>query len=460
MDIRDYPTSRRAVLGGLAALGAAPFVLRGAWAFATDVDVIIVGAGAAGIGAAIALKQAGLTARILEADNRIGGRALTDTTTFRGKDGKAVPFDIGCAWIHRFETGDPFADWSRKLHFDTQAHDLGVNRLFYGKTPYSDLMVRFLDEDEDKAKKAFAGAGDVPASSVITDWDKPMDAAATYMGPMDMGVDFDSLSTADFTAMDEYDPNYLVREGYGTLVKTVGSQSGLDIVLNAPVTAIDTGGSGVKVTIGGRHPGALTARAVIVTVSTGVLASGAIRFPAGLPPATQDAIGDVPMGLLAKIPLQIPGISHYLDGVQPYYNLLQENAGLDDIYFLAWPWNSDLMVGFVGGKFGWDLSRKGQAAAIAYAKDKLSNIFGSDIKRRVRRGLLTPWATNPLARGAYSAARPGKHASRAVLAQPVHSRLFFAGEATAPGGMFATCSGAYSAGTQAASRIAALLKAG
>ena len=455
----DYPVaSRRALLGGMAALAASP---RPAAAAGSSVDVVIVGAGAAGIGAAIRLKEAGISYLVVEASNRVGGRALTDTTTFRDKGQPAVPFDIGCAWIHNYNAkyGDPFADWSRKLHFDTQAHDLGVTGLYYGRTPFSHLMVDMVGSDETKIKDAIKKSvedrhEDVAVGTLIKDWERPMGAAATYMGPMDMGVDVDDMSAADFHAMAEYDPNYLVREGYGTLVKMVALQSGLNIALGTPVTEIDARGGGVRVHTGG---GVIDAKAAIVTVSTGVLASGAIKFTQPLPLDVQEAIDDVPMGLLAKIPLQIPGVDHYLKGIRPYDNVLNANDGLDDIYFLAWPWNSDLMVGFVGGKFGWELSRAGPAAAVAYAKEKLGNLFGSAMVKKVARGLLTPWATDPLVRGAYSAARPGKHASRLVLGHPVDEKLYFAGEATAPKGMFATCSGAYMAGTDAAAAIAETL---
>ncbi|HEY4941897.1 MAG TPA: NAD(P)/FAD-dependent oxidoreductase [Rhizomicrobium sp.] len=454
------PATRRALLGSFAALGAGALAFKPSRGGASDVDVVIVGAGASGIGAALELKQAGLSCRILEAADRVGGRALTDNATFRKAAGKPVPFDIGCAWIHRYRDGDPFAEWSRKLHFDTQAHDLEVNRLFYGATPYGDAMVKLEIKDEEILKERMENAPDVAASTIVPNWRPPMDAAATYMGPMDMAVDFDDMSTTDYARMADYEYNYLVREGYGTLVKMVALMGNLDVALATPVTAIDTSGAGVKVTTGGRRPGTINAKAVIVTVSTGVLAAETIKFTPPLPAQTQSAIDDVPMGLLVKIPLQIPGIGHYIDGIRPYDNVLQENPGLDDIYFLAWPWDSDLMVGFVGGKFGWDLSKHGQPAAVDFAKQKLAEIFGSDIKRRVARGLLTPWALNPLTRGAYSAAKPGKFASRAVLGEPIMDRLFLAGEATAPDGMFATCSGAYMAGTDAAAKIAALVKAG
>src|ERR1700742_1198612 len=105
----DLRLSRRGLLAGMAVLAARP-----AWALPTDPDVVVIGAGAAGIGAALRLAKRGLTFVIVEADSRIGGRALTDTTTF------GVPFDIGCAWIHAADR-NPFYELAKKdgyrLHY-------------------------------------------------------------------------------------------------------------------------------------------------------------------------------------------------------------------------------------------------------------------------------------------------------------------------------------------------------
>lgn len=458
----QYSTpSRRALLGGIATVGVASAALHGTRAATTNVDVVIVGAGAAGIGAAIKLKQAGLSYVIVEAANRVGGRAFTDTTTFRGDDGKPVPFDIGCAWIHRNEPNNQMGQWARKLKFEIQRHDLDVNVLYYGRTPYSPAMVELehkAEEDlEGKFKEAVAAGRDVAGSTFLEGTVPPTDAAATYMGPMDMAADFDEMSCADYDAMPDYNPNYLVRAGYGSVVKMIALESDLNITLGTPVTAIDTSGSGVRVTTA---RGTIDAKAAIVTVSTGVLGSGAIRFTQPLPAEVQGAIADVPMGCFLKIPLEIPGVNHWVRGIKPYDNVMMENPGLDDIYFLAWPWNLDLMVGFVGGKFGKQLAKNGQAAAIDFAKQKVGDIFGSDMRKRVRRGLLTPWATNPLTHGSYSAAKPGKFASRAVLRKPVWDKLYFAGEAVAPNGMFATCEGAYNAGQAAVAGITAKVRPG
>src|ERR1700754_291696 len=89
--------SRREIIAGLGATAFTPFASKFSFAqgFPTNPDVAIVGSGPAGLSAARTLAAAGKTFVILEADDRKGGRAHTDTTTFPG-----VPFDRGCAWIH------------------------------------------------------------------------------------------------------------------------------------------------------------------------------------------------------------------------------------------------------------------------------------------------------------------------------------------------------------------------
>lgn len=432
-----------------------------------NVDVVIVGAGAAGIGAGLVLKNAGLSYVIVEADKRIGGRALTDTTSFVNSDGSVIPFDIGCAWIHKYnEKEDPFAKWAKELKFETIEHDLKVKELFYGTVNRRDLLDK-LARDEDfiaeKIHEEAAAGKDIASSSVIHDWSPPMDAAATYMGPMDAAADLEHVSTFDQYYLADYEPNHLVKKGYGTLVQTVANHNQLSAVIGTPVTSIRYGGPHVLVDTAGYNPGTISAKAVIITVSTGVMNSGAIKFTPELPIAHQAAFAEVPMGLLAKIPLLVPDGRHQPSSPMPYENILDEGDGREDIYFLAWPWESDLMVGFVGGDFAWEISKKGEKGekeAIDFATQRLGDMFGSEFSRKVRKekGLLTPWAWNPYALGAYAAAMPGDYKYREIMGRPINDRIFFAGEALAPCGMYGTCSGAYVSGTNVAMKVADSLK--
>jgi monoamine oxidase len=435
--------TRRTMLAGMGALAARP-----SWAGAPvnllpgNPDVVIIGAGAAGIGAARAFQSYGLTCIIVEAADRIGGRALTDTTTF------GVPFDIGCAWIHAADR-NPFFPLAQQANYRLQYHDLALDGLFYEREAGPVEPEHKAEETIHERVAKIAKKRDVPVSAAMKKpITPPFGAAATYMGPMDMAVDFNRLSTADFAQSADLDPNFLVYEGFGSLVAKTGE--GLPVKLSTPALKVGYGGKGVQVET---PSGTIDARAAIVTVSTGVLASGAIRFDPALPVKKAQAIHDVPMGLLAKIPLLIPGDRL---GVKPFENVQVEYPGLDDIYFLAWPFETDLFVGFVGGKFGWELSKAGDAAAIDFAKQRLGQTFGSDAPGKVQKALFTHWANNPLTMGAYSAAAPGHFAAREEIGKPLVERVFFAGEALA-GPMIQTCGGAFSSGETAAFEVARVL---
>jgi len=459
----DGSFTRRTVLGGMAA-GAALFPSIPGWGETSDVDVVIVGAGAAGIGAALALAKRNLTYRIFEGDTRVGGRALTDTQRL------GEPFDIGCAWIHAAKPDNPFVQWADELGFEIAPHDLALNQLYYGQTLYSSLAVEDAEKDEKQIveliERAATGRKDVKVSQLVPDWRKPMDAAALAIGPMDAGVDLDELSTCDRAALADYDPNYLVKDGYGALVKAVADRAGVTTAAKTgtQVTEIRYDGRSVVVTTEGASSGTTRAKAAIVTASVGALRQTPIKFTPSLPAPYMDAIDGLEMGLLAKIPLKIPGIGHYLNGIKPYDNVFDEEPrtgsvpsfAAKDIYFLAWPWNSDLMVGFVGGRFAWDLctAPDAEAQAVAFAKERLADIFGADMPGKVTAALLTPWATSKWTHGAYSAASPGHCRARETLRRPLNDVVFFAGEAVAEKGMYATCSGAYESGMAAARKIA------
>ena len=186
--------------------------------------------------------------------------------------------------------------------------------------------MRNIEADLEKLIKHFGDLKkDIPVSDLINpinpskdwnpikDWCPPVDAVATYTGPMDEAVDLDHLSTLDLYHLAGYEPNHLVTKGYGALVRAIADYNQLSAVTGTPVTKIRHGGPRVLVDTAGKCPGTITARAVIVTVSTGVMNSGAIKFEPPLDPNYQAAFSELPMGLLAKIPLQVPGMVHHAE---------------------------------------------------------------------------------------------------------------------------------------------------
>ncbi len=114
-------------------------------------------------------------------------------------------------------------------------------------------------------------------------------------------------------------------------------------------------------------------------------------------------------------------------------------------YFLTFPFGFDIMIGFVGGSFGWQLSAEGTDAAVDFALGEVVKMVGSKARDHFVRGYLTGWAKNPWTYGAYAAATPGHHSARADLARPIGDRVFFAGEAVATP-YYQLCGGAYLSG--------------
>ena len=241
----------------------------------------------------------------------------------------------------------------------------------------------------------------------------------------------------------------MIKEGFGTLVQRAAE--GIPVRLSTPVSAIDWSGKGVAVET---PAGRIEAKAAIVTVAIGALQSGRIRFTPALPDPVRGGIEGLQMGLLGKIALGFePGARFDLPANQwiTYFTRSNEAA-----YFLAWPFDFDLAIGFCGGEFGWELTRAGEAAAVDFGLGELVKLVGSDARRRFRNGRYTQWGADPEMLGTYAHERPGRHGARNALFPPVGERIWFAGEALA-GAYAMTCGGAAKSGTSVAERVAATL---
>lgn len=433
---------RRTVLAGLTMAGAGPLI---AQPLPKTPDVVIVGAGAAGMAAGHELKKRGLSFVIVEAASRAGGRAWTESQSF------GVPVDHGCSWISNSDD-NPFTDIARDGGFTLVNHtDAGSDLFDLDGNRADDADGAAYDRAWGALIRAVERAGesgrDVAASTVIPDI--PWGASVqSWMGPMDYGVDFDQLSTLSYWNSDESQPSFIVREGLGAVVGTLAD--GLPIALDTPVTAVDWSGDGVAVETA---RGTIRAKACVITVSNGVLNAGTIRFTPALPAWKQEAASNIPMGLLLKVPLLFDGArlglgeNNWVD-----YRIPEDKPG-EACFFVAWPTGHDYVFGNIGGRFAWDLSAEGPDAVIDYALGELVRLVGSDARKHFLKGLATDWAENPLTLGAYGAVRPGTYGARKILARPVGDRVFFAGEAVA-GEVSALVNGAYLSGRATAKAVA------
>ncbi|MCC5974908.1 MAG: FAD-dependent oxidoreductase [Rubellimicrobium sp.] len=434
--------SRRGFMSTLAASAALPAF---AQSLPANPDVVIVGAGAAGMAAARHLMDRGLEVIVLEAADRVGGRAWTEDQLL------GQPFDHGCSWLQG-PRGLPAVERARGLGFTLEDHSSPREVLHVGDRPANSDERRAYDRAWGVITSALENArDDVAAGTLVPPGLDFASEVQTWIGAMDFATDFPELSTADWQSYADYDFDYLVKEGLGRLAASFAD--GLPVSLSTPVTAIDTSGEGVAVETPG---GTIRAKACILTVSTGVLASGAIRFTPALPDWKEEAIGNVPMGLLLKVGLMFDGARFGMSDSQFLSHRITDPVPAPACYFLTFPTGHDYVTGFIGGQFAWDLAKEGEAALIDFALGKFVSMVGSEAQSRLQSSTVTRWDNNPFTMGAYSHARPGHFTARAALERPLHERLFFAGEAMATP-YAALYSGAHLHGEKVASLVGDLL---
>jgi len=411
----------------------------------STVDVAIIGAGAAGLGAANALKNSGLSVIVLEARNRVGGRAHTIQAA------PDVTFDLGCGWLHSANQNS-FVKIAEALNFEINRNLPPWRERAYGKAfPQSerDDFIRALDAFYDRTEKAAVEAeqsGRDAAASLCLEpgnrWNPMIDAISTYIN----GCELDQVSLLDMDAYEDTDINWRVRRGYGALVAAYGASCPL--ALDCVVTLIDHSGKRVRIET---SQGTLTAAQVIVTVPTNLIADETIRFHPPLP-AKVDAAHSLPLGLADKVTLALDEP----EALPVEGNLRAATMRTEMGTYHLRPFGQPCIEGFFGGRFARSLEDAGEGALAAASIDEIVSILGNDFRRKLKPLAESRWAHDPFARGSYSHALPGHADKREVLAEPVDERLFFAGEATSPE-FFSTAHGARDSGERAAGEVFASL---
>ncbi len=430
--------TRRDFLSASAALAAMPAPGGGAVAAPVprDADIVVIGAGAAGIAAARRIMAANRKVIVVEATGRIGGRCETDASSFE------VPFDRGARWMHNPET-NPMIRLGRAAGLEITSAPSGqkirIGRRFArpGETEeFLAALVRANRAIDDASRK-----GDISCATVLPkdlgDW---AGTAEFVLGANFAGKDLRDISVVDKARAQDRTIAIGCRQGLGTLIAKLGEQ--LPVSLSTPANRISWSNRDVMVET---PAGKITARAAIVTVSSNVLAAGNIKFAPDIPKRALDAAAKLSLGSYDRIALQMPGNPL---GLSRDDILIEQSNSTRTALLYANMGGSSLCTIDVAGSFGRDLSAQGEQAMSAFAVEWLSKLFGSEAAAAVKKSSATRWNAQPFVLGAMSVAAPGAQGSRKILTDPIGC-MYLAGEATHET-LWGTIDGAWESGERAA----------
>lgn len=406
-------------------------------------DVIVVGAGAAGIAAARQLVANGIAVAVLEARDRVGGRTVT--TRLRGH-----PIDLGAHWLHAgpinplvrlgMERGEP-------LRIAAQESHLWVGRRPGRPAERAAHERAFAVADRAMTAQGAVAGPDRPALSALPPGLGPWGSRVALVHGLVSGRPLDEVSLRDFPSM-EYGDNHFIGGGYGAYLARLAQ--GLPIALSTPVTRIDWSGAEVRVETAG---GTLRARAAIVTVPMMVLRETPGLLPA-LPRAVRAAIDGFTRGIYEHVVLHWPSspfrgadrLASVVGGRHRPPGLLTRVDGTPFHYFeLDAP--SAAVLDARGG---------GPDSARRFARAVLAEHFGHAALRDLAIPAVSEWRHDPWSRGSWAVVPPGHADARTVLQAPVGERVWFAGEALSRL-QWGTTGGAYAEGTRAAGLAAQLI---
>lgn len=433
-----------------------PAQLKGATASA--IDVIVIGAGIAGLAAAKDIQAAGKRVQLLEARQRVGGRIWSWREW-------GEPIELGANWIETSK-GNPLVNLAQQANMETTSDpeedgdelliDLTTNKKMTGSA-VENMYDRYETIIDDAVDTADDYSKDVSLRTAITNMNayKKLSAAEKRQLEIVMAqvIDDDAAIEADKLSLKAYDAgdgaysggNKFVVGGYDNIPKLLAEN--LTIEYGVVVNKITWGTNGVTVTAGAKS---WSARAVIVTIPLGVLKAGKVTFSPALPAKYTQAINQMAMGVLDRCILRFPTAfwgSDYstftLAGSDPHawYQFIPLNE----------PLGIPALMAFNAGSRAFALEAKSDAQIVAEMTQVVQKAFGT--KATSTAAMVTRWGKDPFALGAYSyVPLGGAFSARSTMATPVSNQLYFAGEAYTTVDS-STVHGAYNSGKKTAATL-------
>lgn len=406
----------------------------------TASDVVVIGAGAAGIAAARRLIERGCAVTVLEARGRVGGRAMT--TPLRGH-----PVDLGAHWLHAGPV-NPLVTLGRTrgepLRRAAQATHLWVGRR-PGRADEEAAFSRAFAVADRAITRAAGASEDAAAAHALPRHLGPWGERVALVHGLVSGRPLEEVSLHDWPSL-EYGDNFFIAGGYGAYLARLAQD--LPVRPSCPVEALDWSGSGVRLRLA--DGGHIAARAALVTVPVPVLQT-AFRFDPPLPERSRRAIDRFLAGIYEHIVLHWPSapfrgrdrLASIVGGRREPPGMLMRIDGTPFHYFEL---DTALAQALDAARFGPDGARR-------LARSVLAEYFGGRALGDLAIPAVTAWRHDPWSRGSWAVVPPGHAPARDILREPVGDRIWFAGEATSRA-QWGTAGGAYEEGTRAADAAA------
>jgi monoamine oxidase len=438
-------------------------------------DVLVLGAGAAGLAAARALARSGRSVAVIEARGRIGGRIFTRHVV-SPVSGATIPVELGAEFVH----GLPVKTWALIREAGLDTYELGGSALWYagrlqsardehGATAVLEDMMSWLSQQPEGTDETFAQYLDHTAIG-----EAQRSEAVRYVEGFN-AADHRVIGIAALAKQQEAEDRiaadriFHLRAGYDSLPRFLLDAivaAGGELFLDKPVATIKWKSGAVTLSgidAGGRHFKFFGHQAVI-TLPLGVLHAGGVRFapdPLHVPAeAARMAMGTavrVPMIFRSRFWRDEATIEKHRELASELRQLsfLFTDRGVPTTWWTPHPNEEPVLVGWAAGP---NAAAYGPKSPIDRWVRTLAETFGRPIgylQERLVGWHFHDWSADQYARGAYSYAPSGALSASANIAEPVDRTLYFAGEHTSASGHWGTVHGALQSGEAAAARIIA-----
>jgi len=396
-------------------------------------DVLVIGAGAAGLAAAAELARAGRSVLIVEARDRIGGRCDT-----RRLPGIAVPVELGAEFIH----GRPEATYSLMGKAGVAAVDSTRTQLLasdgrlqpVNMFTHAQTVARRRLKGRDVSFRAFLARQRLPrlTRTLATMMVQGFDAADPRLASAREILD-------EWTGVSAAQPR--PNGGYGPLLEFLARQA--KVQLQTVVRELRWKRSAVEVrgTFRGERWSAWAPRAVI-TLPIGVLPS--------LVKDKREALSKLESGPVIRVAMAFreafwekahPGVAFFHSPSAPF-----------PTFWTPLPMHAPLLTAWAGGPKAARLTGSSERHLLRSALASVRSVLGNIDEPSAF--AIHDWQADPYARGGYSYVRVGGTGAREDLAAPLEETLYFAGEATDTE-QSGTVGGALASGQRAAREVLA-----